>query len=270
MSFIKKLILLKNEAGLALIGLLFAVIGGIVVLSGASDGSLLPLVFMGLGTILFVTGLMRVVKELKTPAEEHKQYDRVKPDAAPPVDFVRADGFEEREEDFVFHFTGKANQSHVMKDANGAVVYEATTEKLLAIKPRPFVFRNCMNGQEETRMVSATVTTSAGGSDISDGMTISSTFKIDGQDVWDLIAADGYGFRFSLHGIAAHYDVKRWQQPAGYAELGGTGLMNPKYKDNPLGKAPTNGIFKVHCKRSDVPGFFLICFAISHTEMTIE
>lgn len=46
MNWITKLLQLKNYLGFTVAGLLFAAIGGKIVLSGAGDGSLIPLVFM--------------------------------------------------------------------------------------------------------------------------------------------------------------------------------------------------------------------------------
>ena len=269
MSFFKKLLLLKNQLGLVLIGLIFAVIGGAIFFSGASEGSWVPIIFMVAGILLFILGIVKLVKQLKTPASELKQYDRIDPAASAPAGFAQTADPNEPQEDFVFHFTGKANQSYVMEDRIGAAVYEAVTEKILALKPRPFVFRNLLTGEEDTRMIGAPLTVSLG-SESSLGMNVSSSFKVDGQDVWELIASMGYGFSFSMKGLAPHFEVRRWNQPAGSVEMGGTGLVDPRYKDNPLGKIPTNGIFSVHCRRSAAPGFFLICFALAHTELTLE
>lgn len=269
MSFFKKLMLIKNELGLALVGLIFAVFGGIVLFKGTGENLGLPLVFAAVGVLCFALGLYKAVKQLKTPASELKQYDRIDPAASAPAGFAQTADPNEPAEDFVFHFTGKANQSYVMEDRIGAAVYEAVTEKILALKPRPFVFRNLLTGEEDTRMIGAPLTVSLG-SESSLGMNVSSSFKVDGQDVWELIASMGYGFSFSMKGLAPHFEVRRWNQPAGSVEMGGTGLVDPRYKDNPLGKLPTNGIFSVHCRRSDAPGFFLICFALAHTELTLE
>lgn len=269
MSFFKKLMLIKNELGFALVGLIFTVIGGFILSSGTDEDLGFPIAITAIGVLCFVIALIKAVKLLKTPSKELKQYDRVDPTAAAPTSFAQTADPNEPQEDFVFHFTGKANQSYVMEDQIGAAVYEAVTEKILALKPRPFVFHNFMTGEEDTRMIGAPVTYSLG-SESSLGMNISSTFKVDGQDIWELIASMGYGFSFSMNGLAPHFEVRRWNQPAGSAEMGGTGLVNPKYKDNPLGKIPTNGIFKVRCRKSDVPGFFLICFALAHTDLTLE
>lgn len=272
MSFLKKLVLIKNYLGFLLIGLFFAIVGGLILFSENTEDILLPLIFLVLGIAVFGIFLYLCIKELKSPHETHKQYDRVDLSKAPQEE--KENGFTsfdpEEEEDYVFHYFGKANQSHVMKDSNGNPVYEAVTDKILQIKPRPFLFHNIMTGEEETRMVSAAITQSAGLGDSFGSLTVSSTFKIDGKDIWDQIASMGYGFSFSLNGLAAHYEVRHWGNPVGYAELGGTGLINPKYKDNPLGKIPSKGIFKVHCKKKDVPGLFLICFAITNTEFTSE
>lgn len=272
MSFLKKLVLIKNYLGFLLTGLLFAIVGGFILFSGNNDDILLPLLIMLIGAGVFGLFLYFCIKELKSPHESHKQYDRVDLSKAPEKE--NENGFSsydpENEEDFIFHYFGKANQSYLMKDGNGNAVYEAVTDKILQIKPRPFVFRNKMTGEEETKTVSAAITETAGLGESFGSLTVSSTFKIDNTDIWDYIASMGYGFSFSLNGLASHYEVRLWGNPVGYAELGGTGLMNPKYKDNPLGKIPAKGIFKVHCKRKDVPGLFIICFAITNTEFTSE
>lgn len=270
MSVFKKFIILKNHIGFMLTGLFFAIVGALILFKGDEEDLMLPLVILIVGVICFLAALYMTIKELKTPAEEHQQYDRVDPEKAPPEAFnseICSDG---PEEDFLFHYTGKANQSYVMKDSNGTPVYEANTDKIMQIKARPFVFRNCLTGEEETKMVSGTITKSAGVNDSGLSMTISSTFTIDGTDVWDLIASQGYGFSFSLRGLTSHYDVRRWNQAVGYAETGGTGLINPKYKDKPAGKIPAKGIYQVRCKREDIPGMFLICYAITQTEFTME
>lgn len=269
MNWFSKLLLLKNHLGLTVVGLLFAVIGGKTVLSGAGDGSPVPLVFTLLGAAAAALGIVKTVKELSTPASGKRQFDRVDSRKAAEMQAQAVNNENEPMEDFVYHFTGKLNQSQVMKDSEGNVVYEAICEKMSILKDTPFLFRNRITGEESRKMVGHTRSTAVGiVSGISE--TVSSVFNIDSISVWDVLAQMGYGFRFSMNGIAAHYDVAHWGKNAGYAQLAGTGVMNPKYKDNPLGQVPTNGIFQIRCRRSDVPGFFLICFALSRTEKAAD
>lgn len=269
MNWITKLLQLKNYLGFTVVGLLFAAMGGKIVLSGAGDGSHIPLVFMLLCVAVAAFGIVKTVKELKTPVSEKQQFDRVDSHKAAEMRAQAVDNENEPMEDFVYHFTGKMNQSQVMKDSEGNVVYEAICEKVSILKDTPFLFRNRLTGEESRKMVGHTRSNAVG---IVPGIseTVSSVFDIDGVSVWDILAQMGYGFRFSMNGIAVHYDVEHLGKDAGYAQLAGTGVMNPKYKNNPLGQVPTNGIFQVKCRRSDVPGYFLICFALSRTEKTMD
>ncbi len=232
------------------------------------DGKMISLICCVVGIAVAVFGIFRLVKDIKTPSSEFSQYDRVKENQ---IDEKKAEEIRNRiepAEDFVFHFTGKLNQSYIMKNAFGNPVYEAICDGITLFKDTKFEFKNHLTGVSETKMISHTVSTSYGSNGF--GMTVSSAFKIDGKNCWDILASMGYGFDFSLSGIKAHYEVKHMGVNIGYAELGGTGLVNEKYENNPLGKLPTNGIFKVSCPKSEVEAMFLICFCLAKTEATID
>lgn len=170
--------------------------------------------------------------------------------------------------DYVFHFTGKGNQSYVMKDVEGSIVYEAVCEKVTLFRDTPFLFRDVAADTQVEKLIGHSKAFALGnGHDFY--VTITSSFKVDGVQVWDVLREMGYGFRFRLHGAAAHYDVTKHGQSIGSCELAGTGAMNPKYKDSMAGKIPTNGIFRVQCLPEDVPGMFLLCFALTKTDTAI-
>lgn len=169
---------------------------------------------------------------------------------------------------YVFHFTGKGNQSYVMKDTEGNIVYEAICEKMTLFRDTPFMFRDLVVGTEVEKMISHSKAFALGNGH-GFYVTIASSFKMDGVQVWDVLRDMGYGFRFWLHGVAPHYDVTRFDQNIGFCELAGTGAMNPKYKDSMAGKIPTNGIFRVECQSEEVPGMFLLCFALTRTDTAI-
>ena len=169
---------------------------------------------------------------------------------------------------YVFHFTGKGNQSYVMKDAEGNIVYEALCEKVTLFKDTPFLFRDPVANTQAEKMIGHSKAFSLGNGH-GFYVTITSSFKVDGVQVWDVLRGMGYGFRFRLHGVAPHYDVTKLNQDIGFCELAGTGAMNPKYKDSLAGKMPTNGIFRVECQPEEVPGMFLLCFALTKTDTAI-
>lgn len=171
--------------------------------------------------------------------------------------------------DYVFHFTGKGNQSYVMKDTEGNAVYEAACQKVTLFRDTPFLFRNLAAGTQTEKMIGHSKSFALGnGHDFN--VTITSSFKVDGVQIWDMLRDMGYGFRFRLNGVAPHYDVTKKGENIGSCELAGTGAMNPKYKDSMAGKIPTNGIFRVECQPEEVPGMFLVCFALTKTDTATD
>lgn len=266
MNFFKKFLIIRNAVGLIAVGLLFAVIGGLVFFSGNSDGSFVPLIFALIGVALIVGGIISLMRSRTKPVG---QYDRVDEQRAAQMRETVEVNADEPVGAYVFHFTGKMNQSHIMKDTDGHTVYEAVCGGMSLIKDTAYTFRDGLTGAEVEHMIGHTVTRSAGFGD-NFSANLSSSFTVDKVAVWDTLAEMGYGFSFSLNGLAPHYEVSRWGVPVGFVESAGTGLMNPKYKDNPIGKMPTRGIYRVSCRRSDIPGFFLICFALSRTDETLS
>lgn len=171
-------------------------------------------------------------------------------------------------ENYVFHYTGKLNQSYVMKREDGSVVFEAICEKITLFRPTPYRFVDHARGGEEVRMISHTVTRSVGDEGLS--AAVSSFFKVDGEKVWSVISRQGYGYAARLRGITIRYDVTRNGQPAGTIEAAGTGVVNPKYKDSKLGQLPANGIYRISCAEEDTAGFFLLCFAFAKTQLAMK
>lgn len=170
--------------------------------------------------------------------------------------------------DYVFHFTGKGNQSFVMKNSAGEPVYEAVCEKITLFRDTPFRFCDHRTKEETRKMIGHTKTTTLGSDHF--GGTLDSTFQVDHVDVWNVLTEQGYSFRFHSRGLVACFHVFCNGEDVGTIETAGSGLINPKYKDSPLGKIPTNGIFKINCADQNVPGFFLICMAITKTEFSLK
>lgn len=172
-------------------------------------------------------------------------------------------------ENYVFHYTGKLNQSYVMitEDTREAV-YEAVCEKIKLFSDTPYVFHNIITGKSENRMISHTVTTSMAINSISGNLT--SSFDVDKQPVWNVFEEMGYGFHIGLRGIAVNYEITHNGEVVGSVIMAGTGAMNPKYSDSAVGKMPAKGIFRVNCAKEDIEGAFMLCFALSRTDLALD
>ncbi len=231
-------------------------------------GKLMPFIICLVGIAAVIYGAVNLKKSIKANSSDFAQYDKVSDEQIDPVVAEEIKNSNEPFEDFIFHFTGKLNQSYVMKNSFGEPVYEAVCDGIKLVKDTDFEFKNILTGENSTKMIGHAVTESYGGNNF--GAVIKSAFNIDGKNCWDVLASKGYGFKFSLNGLKAHYDVHHMGVNIGYVELAGTGVMNEKYKDNPLGKVPTNGIFTVKCPKSEIEAMFLICFCLSKTELTVS
>lgn len=230
------------------------------------NGKTMSLIICLVGLAVVAFGAVSFVKGIKASSDSFAQYDKGK-----EIDTQKAKEIQERnesKEEFVFHFTGRLNQDYVMKNRFGEPVYEAKCSGIKLVKDTEYEFKNCSTGEISTKKISHTITQYNGNASF--GTAMQSAFKMNDEICWDVLSDMGYGFDFSLNGIKAHYEVRHEGVNIGYAEIGGTGLMNEKYKDNPLGKVPTNGIFKIECPRSEVEAMFLICFCLSRTEETLS
>lgn len=235
------------------------------------DGAIVPYIVGAAGIFGIVFGAFQLIRSLRTPAKALNQYDRVDVQSIDPAKQQAILNNTESMQNYVFHFTGKLNQSFVMKDSAGKAVYEAICESVKLVGETPFTFKNHLTGKSEPRRIGHTVTSSVGyGERFILEVPLSSAFTIDGKSNWDVLAEMGGAFRFSLNGIKSHFDVKRYDVPVGYCELAGTEVIKPQYAGNPLAKIPTNGIFRIECKPADAELFFLICFCLTRTELTIK
>lgn len=233
------------------------------------SGKMTAVIVFAAGVLAFLYGVFSLVKSVRTPSGEFAQYNRI--DEA-GIDAEKKAGIENNAaplQDYIFHFTGKMNQSYVMKDKFGKEVYCAICNGIKLIKDTDFEFKNSMTGAAQLKKIGHTVTLSmSSGSPF--GGSISSAFTIDGKNCWDILADMGYGFDFSLKGLKGHYAVKHYGVSVGDIEAAGTEVLNEKYEGNALAKMPAQGIFRLSCSPSEIEGFFMICFCLARTENTLS
>ena len=222
------------------------------------------------GIVAVIIGAVQLVKGIKKPAESYSQYNKVDEQSVDPDLAEEVRNNNEPMNDYVFHFTGKLNQSYIMKDKFGTPVYEGVCEGVKLVKDTTFTFRNLRTGASSEKQIGHTVTKSIGHGEFNFRTTISSAFSIDGENNWDYLAKQGYGFDFSLRGLTCCFDVKHHGVSIGHIETAGSEVMNEKYENNPLGKVPTNGIYRIRCQESEIEAMFMICFCITKTELTVE
>lgn len=91
---------------------------------------------------------------------------------------------------YQFYPYGKMNQSYAMRDENNEIVFEANLKKFHLFLACDYEFVNKLTGETVPHKVGKTVSTSTG------SVTTSSYFKIDKQNVFDILDAKGLKIKF--------------------------------------------------------------------------
>ena len=225
-------------------------------------GDYIIYIVLAVGIIAFIAGIIMLIKSLKQKSSELNEYDRVDLSKADPEKVNKIQNSTEPQNEYFFHFDGKMNQGYALEDKNECRVYEAQPRSFNLVKSTVFDFKNCLTGQTAEHTVGHTVSTSMN-SGFGINTTMSSSFKIDGKNNWDYLADNGYSLDFKLEGIAPCYNVKHYGVDVAYIKTVGTNAL--RKKDSLIGKLPTNGLYSVQCRKSDLDMVFMVCFCISRT-----
>ena len=165
-------------------------------------------------------------------------------------------------ETYLFQPAGKGlKQGFLMSDSSGNPVYEAKMEKMALLGAMQFEFINHLTGKTEAHKVGHTVTTETSGA-ISDIFSTNSRFKLDGQNIWDLLHEKGIRIANRLAGgkLGMTYDVSLKGQPLATLTSttpGGKSLLTSKY------------CYDVTTEPENIDLAFLVAFAIARTDQTL-
>lgn len=230
----------------------------------------LPYAALVIGVLCIVFGVVNSVKAIKTKSEDMNELDRVDRTNIDPLAVEEIKNSTEETKEYYFHFTGKLNQSYVMETPNRVAIYRADCDRIGVLRPYIFSFVDCRSGKTVTSEVTHTMTKRFGGGNDSNvtsySVVSSSSFKIDGENNWDLLAKKGYSLDMKISGIKVNFDVLHYGIKVASIEAAGTNILKDDAK-NPLGDAlPGNGLYKVYCKDSDIEAVFMACFSASRVE----
>ena len=78
-------------------------------------------------------------------------------------------------------------QSFYLEDENGETVYEGKMMKFSLLGASPFEFVNHITNKTEEHKVGKTITSEQGGGGLLTLMSKKSSFKFDGQNIWDYL-----------------------------------------------------------------------------------
>lgn len=223
-------------------------------------GKLLPVVILVIGGVAIVGGVVLFVKGIKAPKDQLQQVDMSK-FSKEEIEAVANN--KEPLKEYYFHFNGKLNQSYVLETTDRKPVVTMNCDKIGILSKFKFTFKNELTGKETNYEVGHTTTVSSGAGSLM--IPCKSTFKVNGQDVLKLIASMGYSIVSKIEGLKLNFDICHLGVVVASLEAGGVNIA--KGKDHgTLGNLPTQGVFTVKAKESDLDAIALIAFAVSRIE----
>lgn len=223
-------------------------------------GKLLPVVILVIGGVAAAGGVVLFVKGIKAPKDQLQQVDMSK-FSKEEIEAVANN--KEPLNEYYFHFNGKLNQSYVLETTDRKPVVTMNCDKIGILSKFKFTFKNELTGKETNYEVGHTTTVSSGAGSLM--IPCKSTFKVNGQDVLKLIASMGYSIVSKIEGLKLNFDICHLGVVVASLEAGGVNIA--KGKDHgTLGNLPTQGVFTVKAKETDLDAIALIAFAVSRIE----
>lgn len=148
-------------------------------------------------------------------------------------------------------------QGFLLEDENGNLVYEANMLKFSLLGASPYEFVNHITNTREEHKVGKTITTEESG--LTGFFSTKSTFKFDGEKIWDYLHKKGIRINSSFSGnkIGMTYEVSFEGKP--FATIS---------TSTPKGNSfiTTDSYYDVIASEKDLDLVFLVTFAISKTE----
>ena len=233
-----------------------------------SEGIIYIFLVIGIGALGF--GIFSLVKTIKTSTDEMNEFDKVDLKEADEATIQSIMNNTEEKKEYYFHFTGKLNQSYIMETPDRTPIYEANCDKITALKPFTFTFKNCKTGESAVHQISHVTTIEVGSSnnvsDWKNNIVTNSYFKIDGMNIWDYIGKLGYSLEPEFTGVKINFNIMHYGVNVARLEAAGTNVLNNDKDYGKLGDLPTQGLYKVYCKDSDIDAVFLAAFTTSRVE----
>ena len=167
--------------------------------------------------------------------------------------------------EYYFHFCGKLNQSYVIETPERNAIYTIDCEKVGFLKKSKYTFTNKLSFRTIQYEVSHVLTESYG---IDRGFNINakSTFKMNGTDVFDLIASMGYSITVKIQGLRMSFDVSHYGVKVATLKSAGANVAKADKNYGKLGDIPTQGVYIINARETDLDAIAIIAFAVSRVE----
>lgn len=188
---------------LTLAGLLFVGLGIFFLIKPLTneDGSVnhgVDFAFIGLGAVAAIAGIITIIvavkalKRSKPLSEEEVKENIQKLEKTSP----KSDNLVNTK--LFFHFGGTLNQSFLVENKEGKVIYNCKLKRFNPFGANVFDFIDVNNNYTKTLKIGKTLSSSTDGGIPFAGDTLSSRFKIDGINCWDYLYQRGYDIKVNI------------------------------------------------------------------------
>ena len=156
---------------------------------------------------------------------------------------------------------------YIVEDKARSVVYEGTMEKNAIVGARHFTFTDHMSGKTAEHEVGHTLTQSFN----DELFSAKSSFKFDGENVWDVLHSRGIRIQTSLTSKFPNmvYTIGRNGRFMATVETSGKYVHEEDAAEHKLNIPIGKYYYRVWTNETDLEDLFLTVFAISETEQTV-
>ena len=224
-------------------------------------GGVIAPILIVLGAAVAVGGVLMTVKAFR----KSKELDQTaKASAADFAGFKNAPGVTE----YYCRHDGKTlKPGYILEDAGRRILFEGKMSKQALVGARTFEFVNHVNGATEEHDVGHTVTQSYN----DEFFSVSSWFKFDGRNIWDVLHERGLRMNTNLRSKFPNliYEVSRNGAPYAIIETSGKYVHEDEAAEHKMNVPVGRYFYRIWTNSNDLETVFLTVFAISETEQTV-
>lgn len=229
--------------------------------SNARISGLVAPIMIGVGALAIVFGIYRTVKAFK----KSKELDQTA--KAPAVAF---DGFKTAPgvTEYYCRFDGKTlKPGYILEDAARNVLFEGKMTKQALVGARTFEFNDRTTGRVSEHQVGHTATQTLN----DEFFSVSSWFKFDGKNIWDVLHEKGLRMTTGIFSRFPNltYEVSKNGQAFAYIETSGKFVHEDEAAEHSVNLPIGRYYYRIWTNSRDFETLFLTVFAISETEQTI-
>ncbi|MBE6529314.1 MAG: DUF3592 domain-containing protein [Ruminococcaceae bacterium] len=233
-------------------------------ITNTKNGNLIGWIMIGVGAVAIVGGIFATVKAFQKSKALDEAIPGGKPDTTAFNNFKTDEGVTE----YYFRFDGHSlKPGYIIEDANRNVLFEGKMTKQALVGARTYEFHNHVTGSVAEHQIGHTITQSYN----DEFFSRKSWFKVDGENVWDLLHGKGIRLITDLHSELPYlvYNVSRNGNPIAIVETSSLYVHEDEEAQHKIVLPTGNMYYRFWTNSSDFETLFLTIFAISETEQTV-